>query len=822
VADLIAPTFESYPEAATSAGIDAVELAASAGLILDPWQEYALDRILAEDGSGRPAAFEAALIVPRQNGKGSVLEALSLYWLFVADVPLILHSAHEFKALDVQTPILAARGWTTMGELVDGDQVYAPDGALTEITAHPVREGRPCWRLTFDDGQTIVADSEHLWAVEDVRSGRPMSRVMTTAQIVEAGVDVVSPRAGRVRRTYNFRTALPAPLAGLHDAELPVDPWLLGFWLGDGSTSKGELTVGIEDLDYVLGRLAALGETWSLREDPRTNGRVWAVTVKGLRARLASTGALHGKHIPERYLVASEAQRRELLAGVMDSDGTVSAHQMAVTMIHERLMGDVASLARSLGYKASLREFRARLNGADAGPMWRVQMTASTDSGPFGLPRKAALVRARKGGTTRAHYNAIVAVEPVETRPTRCITVAHESGRYLAGRGFLVTHNTAAEGFRRLRTLIQGAPKLADRVDKVTTAAGNEAIELVSGQRLRYVARSKGSGRGFTGGKVILDEAYALEDEEMAALLPTMATQADAQVVYTSSAGMSSSSQLRSVRDRGRKGGDPSLCYLEWGGRPIDCATRQCVHDLADDACSLNERDRWREANPGWEIRIPRSFITKERRALTPEAFARERCGVWDESLGESPIPMAGWTACADLESKRSGQVVFGVDVSPSLRSAAIAVAGWRSDGLAHGEIAKHEPGVDWLVAELARMVKAHRPVAVVGHGTAQLKALVPSLEAAGVTVDLLTDGDMAAACSQLQSEVAEGGFRHLGDPILADALGNAASKPVGDGGWVWRRKGSEGDITPLVALNAARWGLQTVPKAPVPLIAWR
>jgi phage terminase large subunit-like protein len=114
--------------------------------------------------------------------------------------------------------------------------------------------------------------------------------------------------------------------------------------------------------------------------------------------------------------------------------------------------------------------------------------------------------------------------------------------------------------------------------------------------------------------------------------------------------------------------------------------------------------------------------------------------------------------------------------------------------------------------------VKAHRPAAVVGHGTAQLKALIPSLGA----VDLLTDGDMAAACSQLQSEVAEGGFRHLGDPILADALGNAASKPVGDGGWVWRRKGSEGDITPLVALNAARWGLQTVPKASEPLIAWR
>jgi phage terminase large subunit-like protein len=381
---------------------------------------------------------------------------------------------------------------------------------------------------------------------------------------------------------------------------------------------------------------------------------------------------------------------------------------------------------------------------------------------------------------------------------------------------------TAQESFRDLDEIVTNYDHLRKRVKTISRANGDEGIELTSGQRIKFRARSKSGGRGLSGDDVILDEAFALQPGHLGALIPTLSARPNPQILYGSSAGLADSAVLRNIRDRGRKGGDPSLVYVEFCAPQGGCAQPMCEHAPGTDGCALDDVENWRLANPALGKRISVEYVAAERRALPPEEFARERMGWWDEPLGDAPISLDKWLACVDPESKRTGQVVFGVDVSPSLRSAAVAVAGWRTDGLAHGELAKHEPGVDWLAAELARMVKAHRPAAVVGHGTAQLKALVPSLEAAGVTVTLLTDGDMAAACSQLQSEVAEGGFRHLGDPILADALGNAASKPVGDGGWVWRRKGSEGDITPLVALNAARWGLQTVPKASVPLIAWR
>ena len=112
------PRIGTWPKARSSAGTEAVELAASAGLILDDWQRFALECALGEDRDGRWAAFEVGLVVPRQNGKGSILEARELAGLFLFGEQLILHSAHEFKALDTMTPILTTRGWSTMGDQI--------------------------------------------------------------------------------------------------------------------------------------------------------------------------------------------------------------------------------------------------------------------------------------------------------------------------------------------------------------------------------------------------------------------------------------------------------------------------------------------------------------------------------------------------------------------------------------------------------------------------------------------------------------------------------------------------------------------------------
>jgi len=195
---------------------------------------------------------------------------------------------------------------------------------------------------------------------------------------------------------------------------------------------------------------------------------------------------------------------------------------------------------------------------------------------------------------------------------------------------------TAAEAFLRIRQLIEGNLDFEREVSRIRTAAGAEAVELKNGKRLRFVARSSGSGRGFSSDLVILDEAYQLGDQEMAALLPTLSARPDPQVWYTSTAGFPTSTQLGLVRARGLRGGDPSLAFLEWS---VD----EQGYDDADERC-------WAQANPGLGIRIDAEYIAKERAALTPEVFARERLSVGDypaEDGGWATISADAWGACA-------------------------------------------------------------------------------------------------------------------------------------------------------------------------------
>lgn len=387
---------------------------------------------------------------------------------------------------------------------------------------------------------------------------------------------------------------------------------------------------------------------------------------------------------------------------------------------------------------------------------------------------------------------------------------------------------TAAEAFRRLRALIMGTPALARRVKRVTTAAGNEAIELDSGQRLRYVARSKGSGRGFTGGKLILDEAYAIEAEEIAALLPTLATQRDAQIIYTSSAGMAYSTHLRRLRDRGRAGQDPSLCYLEWGG--VGQCGEGCRHDRTDEQCVMNDRETWRAANPGLGIRIPEEFVANERAAMAPEAFGRERLGWWDDVPVEDaqPITEDEWMSCRDVDSQVSGGIVLAVDVTPDNRRASIAVAGNRADGVAHVELIDNRGGVDWVTPRLVELRQRHtiRRVVIgdVSHEGVILDpagpvgGLLQPLKAAGIDPAPMSMRDMGQACGALQAAVRARSVRHIGQEQLTSALVGAISRPIGDGMWAWGRVRSNRvavDISPLVAVTEALWALSVAEATP-------
>jgi hypothetical protein len=236
----------------------------------------------------------------------------------------------------------------------------------------------------------------------------------------------------------------------------------------------------------------------------------------------------------------------------------------------------------------------------------------------------------------------------------------------------------------------------------------------------------------------------------------------------------------------------------------------------AEPDADLNDRDAWAQANPGLGLRQTEEAIEAERQAMSDEMFARERLSISpDLPEGYGIIPEAAWLDCQDSRHRPDGPLAYAIDVSPDARSTAVAV----SDGR-HVEIVKHAAGTSWVVdACIAKKAALAAGVTLDPAGPAG--ELVAPLEAAGVTVRQVSTRDHAAACAGFlsgvdPSDATERTVVHIGQPELTRAVLNADKRPVGDGAWLWSRRKSNVDISPLVAVTLSRWAAVSTKTNPV------
>ena len=350
---------------------------------------------------------------------------------------------------------------------------------------------------------------------------------------------------------------------------------------------------------------------------------------------------------------------------------------------------------------------------------------------------------------------------------------------------------TAQEAFRRVLSLVENTDHLRKRVARVRTSHGEEGIELTTGARLRFVARSTASGRGFSAQRVVLDEAMQLGTETMGALLPTLAAQDNPQVVYAASAPLSTSVQLHAVRNRALAGGDDSLAYLEWS--------------VADDA-DLDDPAQWAVANPSLGIRIGADYVERERAALPDEIFRRERLGIPDAPVvvtDERIVEPDVWAALKEERSRVDGRMTFAVDITPDRRMAAIAVAGHRDDGFVHVEVVDHRPGTSWVGDRLVELAErwGRQPVTIDPGSPAG--SLVVTVRERGIEVREVSARQVVQATGQFYDLVMSGGLRHIGQAPLTAALDGATRRPLGES-WTWNRRAQSVDICPLMAATLA------------------
>lgn len=345
--------------------------------------------------------------------------------------------ARTGKCLDINTPIPTPHGWTLMGDLQPGDRVIGDDGHPTNVLAvSEIKHGRPCYRLTFVDGTSVVADDEHLWQVERFYWKAPNWRteVRTTASMVDDFM------YGGNR--YRYRVRQQEPLA-LPDVDLLVDPYVLGVWLGNGSTGDGRIVSALEDASHYECAFEATGVGFSGHADGES---CWVSNLDAYEvAKLDAIGVLRSKHIPPAYLRASYGQRLQLLRGLMDTDGFAGGEERSVcefSTVNESLKDGFVHLARTLGLKpvAALRKTTWTHAGEKRnGTAWRVSFTVANTVVPFSLPRK---LRDFRPAEIDLSFRQITNIEPVASVPVKCIAVDNESHLFLAGEGLIPTHNT--------------------------------------------------------------------------------------------------------------------------------------------------------------------------------------------------------------------------------------------------------------------------------------------------------------------------------------------------------------------------------------------
>lgn len=388
--------------------------------------------------------------------------------------------------LSLDTPLPTPSGWTVIGDISVGDQVFDESGLPCTVTGVFDGIAEEAYRLHFSDGTTIDACADHQWVSwthaerksflrspyedctrfpEDWPAWRLKKHIGRSSQ----GPHVYENSSGpQVRTTRDIINTLKhgkrgdtnhcIPTCGplqLRPRRYSIDPYVLGVWLGDGTSTCNEVCSADP---WISEEIQRRGED-CYRSSKSSSKSFQYMLSDGLgpqrdvvtgrfvsdpysfKSRLCDMGLISNKHVPSHYLRGSEVQRLDLLRGLMDTDGgPTSSNMVEFCNTNYKLVEAVVELARSLGQKPRVYSGRAKLYGKDCSPKWRVVWRPTIDV--FGLPRKSQGIDLKKRQSLRNHHRMIIRSEKIEKQPMRCISVDSKNRMYLCGEGMIPTHNT--------------------------------------------------------------------------------------------------------------------------------------------------------------------------------------------------------------------------------------------------------------------------------------------------------------------------------------------------------------------------------------------
>lgn len=396
----------------------------------------------------------------------------------------------------------------------------------------------------------------------------------------------------------------------------------------------------------------------------------------------------------------------------------------------------------------------------------------------------------RADGTWAAKQVGVSA--PRQNGKSQLIVARALAGALLFGEKKIVisahSQDTARETFNKFLEIRDASPALDERIDKVMSALNREFIRFRNGATIQFKARTVSGSRGFSSDCLLLDEAQILGMPAWVSINSTMSARPNPQIwlLGTPPTPEDNGEVFTSIRSAAIGGRSQTLAWLEWAADP-----------KADPALPETRAS----ANPAWWTRINHEVVQGEFETYPPERFSLDRLGIWLDQLKRDAVFGFGkWEDCAKPGAELSKVAAVGLAVSYDREWATIGA----SDGSAVG-VADRQPGAGWMVPR-ARELQDKYKCAVVIAGTGPASDLIPALEAAGVRLTIARGNDSADAVAQIFDAVKEARLVHPDHPDLNAAVAGA-HKRLRDDRWVWDRRNSSADVSPLEAATLALWG---------------
>lgn len=771
------------------------------GTKLFDWQKHVLRRWLAEDENGNFVNLTCGLSVPRQNGKD----------------------------LSENTQIPTPKGWKKMVDIRVGDYIFGDDGKLTKVLAKYEPEEKNFYEIDFGNAgkfinETIRAGGGHLWELST--GDWTHSKVLDTNWIYDNFKRIKAHK-------QNLKVKLTQPV-DYPEQSLPLDPYCLGLWLGDGASRSGNVSCHISDAPIYIHAFSKVG---AIKEVDEKTNRGFLFNVKGLRRILTRMKLINNKHIPEIYLRSSIEQRYELLRGLMDSDGHAEKHSSEVSWSQSgrpEFVNQFMELVCSLGMKPSYRVKELSKKNPNHKDAYEVKFNVVGDKPIFKSKRRLAQFNEYNTKPQLFNYWYIKDIRKIEKKPDEhyyCLSVDNESHLFLCGKSYIPTHNsellvariiygiifrraqglytaqkmdTALEILRRVKDFFYEnpheeifnllTPKFRQKLDY-------EYIEFQNGARYSFKTRTRMGGLGHTLDEVLNDEASDMQDTHEETLRPTVSASKlkNPQFIYAGTPPMVESvgevfQRTRTRILKGEKG-----AWTEWG-----------VEILSDP----HDKKAWYQANPSLGLTLLETAVEAEATSLSVDGFNRMRLGWWAGLEHKRAIPQKMWDACYTEKPDFDETVspVYAVKFAPDRSYWSLAAAMPLKDGKIHVEIVNQRPMSDgfskltkWLTE---RWQKCSR---IIIDGATGQSILFEDLTSQGVfkkKIIIPHMKEIVAAHEFTWNAIQHQEFSHYNQPLLNQTVRLAKMRDMGRyGGFGWESMSKD---LPSVALDAATfayWG---------------